>query len=614
MPDPNSPPDPPQTGSLPEGLGRAIKVRRTGLDLSRKELAQRAGLSYSYLAEIEKGMKSPSPRTLAAIAAGLGLPLHELLESAETWRTPLSEDEPLYERVFAYRSRGSAAASDERIAADGASALEETLGESELQAEVLSEEVGAPAVPSRPRALEWPATLRLGVPLRATQQLAPRAKPRNGVPPALLEEIQAGHCVAFVGAGFSAAAKLPAWGELLKKIAAQARVSKATMKHVKDRVSGSSAYALDEAAQVLEDEIGRPGFLAQLEGLLGNPPLTDAMAQRVRWLHGIPFRSILTTNFDGLLAGATPSHEAYREALRPDAYRWWEPRYWGAGEGAFTLKLHGDLRQDAPDDSIVLTRRDYRRRLYEDPAYETFLRAVMATTTVLYMGFSFEDAYLNELRSEILALLGQRQESAPVAYAIVNDVPEDTRRHFRHHEGIEILSYDTQGGKNFSGFDAYLASIHEATNPLLRFARYLEHKRILWVDPHPENNELAFEHLAQAANAARRAKTALVTAATADDGLRELERKTSAPFDLVITHWGERAARDDAGRTLPTAVRLLTEMRSRDLRCPVAIFAADTDVERRKHAALGLGAQAYCHTFEALYRTIERVLSPGEES
>ncbi len=617
MPDQDPPHDPPQMGSLPEGLGRAIKVRRTGLDMSRKQLAQRAGLSYSYLAEIENGAKSPSSRTLDAIAEGLGLPLHELIHSAETWRTPLSEDELLYERVSASRWRSPAAAREDREAAEGIFELAEPFGEAETQAGDPSYEFDALSDPPSPRARERTRSL-LGSPpmaqMRTTQELAPRAEPRNGVPPALLEEIQAGNCVAFVGAGFSSAAKLPAWGDLLNKIAAQARVSKATRKHVKERVSRSSAYALDEAAQVLEDEIGRPGFLAQLEALLGHPPMTDAMAQRVRWLQGIPFRSILTTNFDGILAGATPSHEAYREALRPDAYRWWEPRYWGDGEGAFTLKLHGDLSQTRPDDdSIVLTRRDYRRRIYEDPAYETFLRAVMATTTVLYMGFSFEDAYLNELRSEILALLGQRQESAPVAYAIVNDVPENTRHHFRHHEGIEILSYDTQGGKSFSGFDAHLGSIHEATNPLLRFARYLEHKRILWVDPHPENNELAFEHLAQAANAARRAKTALVTVATADEGLRELEQATDGPFDLVITHWGERAACDDAGRRLPTAVRLLTEMRSRDLRCPVAIFAAASDVERRKRAALGLGAQAYCYTFEALYRTIERVLSPGED-
>src|SRR5690606_18841177 len=37
----------------------------------------------------------------------------------------------------------------------------------------------------------------------------------------LSEEIVAGNCVAFVGAGFSAAARLPAWTELLRELAGE---------------------------------------------------------------------------------------------------------------------------------------------------------------------------------------------------------------------------------------------------------------------------------------------------------------------------------------------------------------------------------------------------------
>jgi transcriptional regulator with XRE-family HTH domain len=584
-----------QQGGIAEGLGRAIKVLRTGQDLSRRDLAERAGLSYSYLAEIENGAKSPSSRALLAIAEGLGLPAHELLEAAATWRTPLAEAEGLEPRVRTLRGRLGIVA-DERATRVA-------------EAPVELEEAAAPArreVPPTPHAAAARSPAR-GAP-------EPLAAPRDPIPVDLLSEIQGGSCIAFVGAGFSAAAELPGWGELLTRVAASPRVSSEVREHVDERARRGSAYALDEAAQVLEDALGRRRFLEQLEAVLGHPRLTDTMARRVRWLHGIPFRTILTTNFDGILRGATTSHAAYRNALRPAEYHWWEPRYWGEPEGAFTLKLHGDLAQpERSDGNVVLTRRDYRRRLYEDPAYETFLRAVMATTTVLYMGFSFEDAYLNELRSEILALLGQRSESAPVAYAIVNDVPEETCRHFRRHEGIEILSYDSDGGRDFSGFDAYLGAIHDATNPLLRFARYLERKRILWVDPHPENNEAAFVHLADAARRSGRGETALVTVDTADDGLHELAAASAdAPFDLAITHWGEGAARDDAGRPTPAAVRLLSGIRSRDLRCPVLVFGARQDVERRKRTALGLGAHAYCFGFAALYQAIERILAPGE--
>ena len=67
------------------------------------------------------------------------------------------------------------------------------------------------------------------------------------------------------------------------------------------------------------------------------------------------------------------------------------------------VHLHGEIE---PSDSAVITRQDYRRRLHESPGYLTFLRSVMASYTILYLGFSFTDAYLNELRSEVRSMLG----------------------------------------------------------------------------------------------------------------------------------------------------------------------------------------------------------------
>ena len=65
-------------------LGRTIHVLRTDQGLERKELAERAGISYSYLAAIETGKKPPSSKVLFAIAEALGLRSHELMGAAET--------------------------------------------------------------------------------------------------------------------------------------------------------------------------------------------------------------------------------------------------------------------------------------------------------------------------------------------------------------------------------------------------------------------------------------------------------------------------------------------------------------------------------------------------
>jgi CheY-like chemotaxis protein len=429
-------------------------------------------------------------------------------------------------------------------------------------------------------------------------------------PASLVAEILAGNCIAFVGAGFSAAAQLPQWGALLEGVARAEQVSESIAEHVGNRVKNGSAHALDEAAQSLEDAIGREQLVAALDQQLGHPTPTDAIEQRLHCLRGIPFGSVLTTNFDAVLQGALPGHDAYRQVLRPRNWGWWEQRYWTGNEGAFTLKLHGDVTaREAGAAEIVLTRRDYRRRLYDDAAYTTFLRSVMATRTVLYLGFSFEDAYLNELRSEILALLGQEPNSAPLAYAVINDVPATTRKHFRRHEGIEILNYDTHQQTDFDGFDRWLEALHRATNPLVRFGQHLKHHRILWIDPHPENNETAFRALRSASELAGQTGYALVTVATADEGVRKLEAAAAQDqtFDLVITHWGEGQAQDESGASIPTAVRLLSQIRARDFRTPAIVFAAPDETGRRKRTALSYGAVAYCFAFAALFREIEAV-------
>ncbi len=49
----------------------------------------------------------------------------------------------------------------------------------------------------------------------------------------------------------------------------------------------------------------------------------------------------------------------------------------------------------------MLSRRGYKRLQYETPGFKMFLQSAMATNTMLYIGFSFTDDYLNEFRAEV---------------------------------------------------------------------------------------------------------------------------------------------------------------------------------------------------------------------
>ena len=164
--------------------------------------------------------------------------------------------------------------------------------------------------------------------------------------------------------------------------------------------------------------------------------------------------------------------------------------------GPPVIKLHGDASTDPA--SVVLTRRDYRQRLYRNGAYATFLRSVFATNTVLFLGCSFGDFYINELRSEVLALFEQRGRDSPLAYALVCDQPQARVTFFRRHEGIEVMPYDSATSPPHHHFDDFLKALYELTNPLLHLGRRVGSRRLLWHDPNPSNNEAGIETLRRA--------------------------------------------------------------------------------------------------------------------
>lgn len=64
-------------------LGRAIAAARSAQGVKRRELAERAGVSYPYLSELENGTKQGSTQKIAAIADALGMTGSQLLAQAE---------------------------------------------------------------------------------------------------------------------------------------------------------------------------------------------------------------------------------------------------------------------------------------------------------------------------------------------------------------------------------------------------------------------------------------------------------------------------------------------------------------------------------------------------
>lgn len=68
-----------QKQQIMRATAERIRYLRKQRDISQEELALRAGINTVYYGQIERGQKCPTVDTLYKIAAGLEIPLHDLL-------------------------------------------------------------------------------------------------------------------------------------------------------------------------------------------------------------------------------------------------------------------------------------------------------------------------------------------------------------------------------------------------------------------------------------------------------------------------------------------------------------------------------------------------------
>lgn len=467
--------------------------------------------------------------------------------------------------------------------------------------------------------------------------------PATEIDPRLLEDIRAGNCVAFVGAGFSAAAGLPSWPELVRRVAdALPPDERAAHRATIDQLMGPSDrhYShreLEMAAQLLFDAIGEERCRHLLRDALRSDRVPPAMQLRLKHLLGIPFRAIVTTNFDPLLPGVPPDAVAYRRLLRTDRLGPWREATLRAALGLSAdpsdtldtpdrpvVQLHGTLVHDA---TLVFTRAQYRRRLYASPAYLTVLKALLATSTVLFLGYSMRDAYLNELRAELIEAFQTTGPAAfdptgdapvpgmlrrPLAWAVLEDVSDVARAYYERHEGLGVLPYDTgPDHRDHGGFDAILERIYGETNPVHRLGQLLCDRRLLWLDPSPEHNALGRRLITEAVREVEGTALGiagdLVEVATARDALAQLQ--TPPGFDLVLTHWGHGAGPDGMSNG-EALLRATAALRADGVPMPpVMVFAGAGHEVVNRRRALQLGAIGFTSNWAALMSMIERVLA-----
>jgi hypothetical protein len=229
------------------------------------------------------------------------------------------------------------------------------------------------------------------------------------IPAELVDAVRTGRCIIFVGAGLSSQVvrssgkALPLWSDFLVElldwaIARQVRFW-GDPEDIRAMISSGDLLA---SAQELQERVGSTGLGEFMDQIFRDAAVTPSRAHRL--LPKIPFRAVLTTNYDTLIEGAyamadrgriPPVFSQEDLVLRPSPLRSAE---------FFVFKVHGHL--DRPG-SVILGSRDYQDLLFRTPGYRQFLETLFATHTVLFIGFGGTDPDLENVFDRLASVFAR---------------------------------------------------------------------------------------------------------------------------------------------------------------------------------------------------------------
>ena len=290
----------------------------------------------------------------------------------------------------------------------------------------------------------------------------------------LIELVASGEAVLMVGAGSSARVGYVTWDGLMKELEDLAiECGEGFEIDNLKREKASLEYAEDIKSHISRKRGSPSRYYARLQHLFSpkDPPFADFH----RKLVSLPFRGILTTNYDAVLEAALGEIEpktAYDNSFVIDedsAGRVHEFLMSMNNDRRMTKRiahLHGKFDQG---NSIILSIEDYQKKyglsLDEETGepqseiawtlHRKLLWSVLATRRVVFIGFSMNDPYFNKMLETVSADLWRWDES--IHYAIMSitskntgedtetskaDVQKDEAQRLKREYGVVTVFYE----------------------------------------------------------------------------------------------------------------------------------------------------------------------------
>lgn len=219
------------------------------------------------------------------------------------------------------------------------------------------------------------------------------------IPKELIDAIDSGKCILFVGSGLSSKVKrangnpLPSWKGLLSELLEYCIDKRIPFSVKTDDLEKMIAdNNLIMVAQEIQETISKHDFGEFLQQMFRDKSVIPSPTHLL--LPQIPFRSIMTSNYDNLIEG---SYTLFNSGQIPNKFTQEDLLNISSPlrkDEFYIFKVHGDF--DRPS-SIVLGSRDYQKLFFRSPEYRQFLETLFSVYTVLFIGYGSSDPDLDNV-------------------------------------------------------------------------------------------------------------------------------------------------------------------------------------------------------------------------
>lgn len=259
----------------------------------------------------------------------------------------------------------------------------------------------------------------------------------------ILDRIKEARCVPFLGAGVNVSRVNPKYEGLRLGGEVAWELKKKT------KFTGRDPYNLARVALEFEVNRDRDSLVSALKSIL--PDTKCQPSPLLNTLAGLPFKLIVSTNYDRLMEQALERHgHQYAPIIQPvegfantpETISWFTQleRY----EGLLLYKIHGTFH-DQGDSPLIITEDDYIQYLtvatVENIGFPNLITKHITPSTLLFLGYSLEDWDFRAIYRGLIKNLNKQQVRQ--SFAIQKDPPPYLVKYWqKQKETVEIYNID----------------------------------------------------------------------------------------------------------------------------------------------------------------------------